>query len=340
MYTKSVVLLAVVALSTALPVVDEEQAFRDQFSIFKSMFDKVYEEKEEEVRAAIFKQNLQFIAEHNAKYEAGEVFFEVGVNQFADMSSEEYQRWVGPSVVRPQFNGTSTYMSPQGVTLPAEVDWRTHKPAVVTPVKDQKQCGSCWSFSTTGSVEGQTALKAKAAVVSLSEQNLVDCATGKYGNQGCRGGWPARAMAYIKDNGGIDTEKSYPYEAKDDKCRYNAANSAATVTGSVELPQGKEAKLQEAVATVGPVSICIDASHLSFQLYKHGVYSEARCSSTHLDHAVLAVGYGSDGAANGGDYWLVKNSWNTHWGMDGYIKIARNANNMCGVAEAGAYPLV
>jgi cathepsin L len=339
MYTKTVVFLAIVALGAALPLVDEDQVARDQFTQYKTLFNKVYDSEEEEVvRLAIFKQNLEFIAEHNARYEAGEITFEVGVNQFADMNSEEYKRWLGPSITREQIqmNDSTTYLSPTGLDpLPPSVDW--FKQGYVTPVKDQKQCGSCWSFSTTGTLEGQT-FKKTSKLVSLSEQNLVDCSTHKYNNNGCRGGWPARAMKYIKDNNGIDTEESYPYTAhQNPECKYDAANIGATLTGSVELPQGNEARLQEAVATIGPISVAIDANHMSFQLYKQGVYVEPRCS-LRLDHAVLVTGYGTD--AKGGDYWIVKNSWNTVWGDKGYIKMARNKKNQCGIAEAGAYPLV
>lgn len=147
------------------------------------------------------------------------------------------------------------------------------------------------------------------------------------------------AFRYIKDNHGIDTEKSYPYEAEDDKCRYNPRNSGATDKGFVDIASGNEEKLKEAIATVGPVSIAIDASHESFQFYSEGVYFEPQCSSQELDHGVLAVGYGTD-EATGQDYWIVKNSWGTSWGDQGFVKMARNKDNNCGVATQASYPLV
>lgn len=146
------------------------------------------------------------------------------------------------------------------------------------------------------------------------------------------------AFQYIKDNGGIDTEKSYPYEAIDDTCHFNPKAVGATDKGYVDIPQGDEEALKKALATVGPVSIAIDASHESFQFYSEGVYYEPQCDSENLDHGVLAVGYGT--SEEGEDYWLVKNSWGTTWGDQGYVKMARNRDNHCGVATCASYPLV
>ena len=141
---------------------------------------------------------------------------------------------------------------------------------------------------------------------------------------------------YIRDHGGIEAEAAYPYTARDGFCKANG-NNVATLRSFVDIPSGSEASLEDAVANVGPVSVAIDASHYSFQLYSGGVYNEGRCSSTRLDHGVLAVGYGSE---SGQDYWLVKNSWGTGWGLNGYIKMSRNSRNQCGIATSASYPVV
>lgn len=145
------------------------------------------------------------------------------------------------------------------------------------------------------------------------------------------------AFKYIKMNNGIDTEASYPYTARTGTCKFKTADIGATDTGSTDIKHGSEMDLQQAVATVGPISVAIDASQKTFRFYKQGVYTDRKCSSTRLDHGVLAVGYGT---MTGKDYWIVKNSWGKTWGDEGYIKMARNERNMCGIATQASYPLV
>jgi len=219
------------------------------------------------------------------------------------------------------------------VGIPATWDWRDH--GAVTQVKDQGQCGSCWSFSATGSTEGAYFLSTKK-LISLSEQNLIDCSTDE-GNDGCDGGLMDSAFQYIISNNGVDTEASYPYTATGpNTCEFNRANVGATISNYKDISQGDENALLSAVY-VTPTSVAIDASHQSFQFYSGGVYNEPACSSTQLDHGVLAIGFGTE---SGSDYWLVKNSWGSSWGLSGYIKMSRNKNNQCGIATSASYPIV
>ena len=257
------------------------------------------------------------------------------MNKFSDLSNDEITiRYKGLLLEEQIYSNTTKFFQPSGHFKPLElVDWRDS--GAVTPVKDQKQCGSCWAFSATGAIEGQHFLKTKQ-LVSLSEQNLIDC-SGKWGNHGCNGGNQERAFNYTRDNGGIDTEESYRYEVVDGTCRFSTKSIGATVTGYVRIPYGNESALLEAVTTIGPISVSIDASDTTFHHYSSGVYYNPACSSTHLDHAVLVVGYGT---LSGEDYWLVKNSWGADWGMNGYIRMARNKNNNCGIVTNAVYPTV
>merc|ERR1712126_29945 len=172
-------------------------------------------------------------------------------------------------------------------------------------------------------------------LVSLSEKNLMDCSTA-YDNDGCSGGWMDWAYDYIIDNGGIDTEESYPYEPVEGECRYDPSNSALVLKDYVYVTEEDEAALKEAVATAGPVAVAINAN-FAFQAYESGVFTSDSCSPSWLNHGVLAVGYGTE---DGMDYWLVKNSWGETFGESGYIKMRRNYNNMCGIAERPMYPIV
>uniref|UniRef100_A0A3Q3RU34 Cathepsin L.1 n=2 Tax=Mastacembelus armatus TaxID=205130 RepID=A0A3Q3RU34_9TELE len=310
-----------------------------EFHAWKLNFGKSYNSPSEEAhRRQIWLSNRKLVLVHNILADQGIKSYRLGMNYFADMENEEYRRLISQGCLG-SFNaslprrGSAFLRAPEVTDLPATVDWRDK--GYVTDVKDQKECGSCWAFSATGSLEGQNFRKT-GKLVSLSEQQLVDC-SGAYGNMGCMGGLMDYAFQYIQANKGIDTEESYPYEAEDGPCRYNPATVGATCTGYVDVTAGDEDALKEAVATIGPVSVAIDASHESFQFYESGLYDEPACSSTELDHGVLAVGYGSD---NGQDYWLVKNSWGLQWGDKGYIMMARNKHNQCGISTAASYPLV
>jgi cathepsin L len=307
--------------------------------LFKNVYAKVYNSVEEEAnRRSIWEDNLAKIRQHNLEADMDVHTYTMGMNQFGDMTTEEFRKQMNGFKMNSKIDSSEfdrhTFLPASNVVLPASVDWRTK--GYVTPVKDQGQCGSCWAFSATGSLEGQTFAKTMK-LPSLSEQNLVDC-SGSFGNMGCSGGLMDYAFQYIKVNKGIDTEMSYPYEARNDKCRFKAANVGATDTGFMDIKAMNETDLQNAIATIGPISVAIDASHGSFQFYKSGVYNEPQCSATQLDHGVLAVGY--DTTSTSQDYYIVKNSWGTSWGSQGYIWMTRNKKNQCGIATMASYPLV
>lgn len=321
--------------SAAVVITPADRDLDSRWDEWKGVHLKNYADNNgETMRRLVWEENLKKIQLHNLDHSLNKKTFRLGMNKYGDLRVDE---------VRSTMNGYmhsnttktvgSTFLKPNNVQVPDTVDWRTK--GYVTPVKDQGQCGSCWAFSTTGSLEGQTFHKT-GKLVSLSEQNLVDCSR-KEGNMGCEGGLMDQGFQYVKDNSGIDTESCYPYEARDEKCHYETSCDSAEVTGFTDVPSGDEEALKEAVATVGPVSVAIDASHQSFQLYESGVYSEPECSSSQLDHGVLVVGYGTE---DGKDYWLVKNSWGESWGLQGYIKMSRNASNQCGIATSASYPLV
>jgi len=324
------ILSSVLVLSLARPELDS------QWEEFKSRYSKQYENGMEDMRRAVWEDNYDFMEKHNAAYAAGYESYSVGENEFNDLSNEEFVRMLN-GLNTSQTRSNEVFV-PVNTKNPEMVDWRAH--GFVTPVKNQKQCGSCWAFSATGSLEGATFNKTKK-LVSLSEQNLVDCSM-KEGNHGCMGGLMDYAFKYIQENKGIDTEESYPYTAKTGKsCLFNSSTIGATLTGWKDIKKGSESDLESAVAQVGPISVGIDAAHPGFQMYKQGVYYSLLCSNQRLDHGVLAVGYGqTEFHGMQQKYWLVKNSWGESWGDQGYIKMAKDLGNMCGIATQASFPTV
>lgn len=300
---------------------------------FKTEYGKQYATWEEHERRMTWEANLQYIEKHNAEASERKHTFILGENEFADMTSEEFV-----SVMNGYRHNDVTaalchlYVNNAELSdIPDTVDWREQ--GYVTKVKNQGQCGSCWAFSVTGSLEGQN-FKKTGKLVSLSEKNLMDCSR-KEGNKGCDGGLMDLGFEYVIKNHGIDTEASYPYKPEDGKCKFNQTNIGAIEQGCKDIWKGSEKELQKAVANEGPISVGIDASHAFFQLYKSGVYYDELCSSRKLDHGVLVVGYGNE---QGQDYWIVKNSWGPKWGQEGYILMSRNRHNNCGIASQASFP--
>jgi cathepsin L len=316
-------------LLIALPFLISAISLQDSFSSWMTVHSRQYKSNEEfQYRLGVYKNNLAIVEDHNRR----NLGYTLAMNLFADLTVEEFRQLY----LQPAFNGSelpqvNVHDNEDISSTAAAVDWRTK--GAVTGVKNQGQCGSCWAFSATGAVEGAYHI-AKGQLISSSEQQLVDCSR-SFGNMGCNGGLMDNAFKYIiQSSKGLDTESSYPYTAKDGQCKFNPGNIGTRITSYKDVQKGSEAALQTALDG-RPVSVAIDASQSSFQLYHSGVYYEARCSSSNLDHGVLAVGYGSDT----GNYFIVKNSWGSGWGMQGYILMSKGKNNNCGIATAASYPV-
>jgi C1A family cysteine protease len=281
-----------------------------------------------------FANNHDFIEAHNA----GSHSYTVGHNKFSHMNIDEWREYVHMGLNRPSLRKqpASIHTAPADVSsLPDSVDWVSA--GAVSGVKDQGQCGSCWSFSTTGALEGAYRLaNPKDSSASFSEQHLVDCdlVTNGGNDLGCKGGLMDSAFDWIQGNGYICSESEYPYESGTTKkagtCSQSSCvkNANTAPKSHTDVATNSDTALMSALAQQ-PVSVAIEADKTSFQLYKSGVYSDPACGTT-LDHGVLAVGYGTQ---DGQNYWNVKNSWGTTWGDAGYIKMARGVSGagQCGI---------
>lgn len=296
-----------------------------EFSLFQKQYGKVYAAPEEaRYRLAVFNDNLKKIDKHNAKH----LPWTLGVNKFADISAEEFSYKFCGCAKDPKTR--SGRITPIYGDAPARVDWR--EKGAVTPVKDQASCGSCWAFSTTGTVESAYAIKT-GKLVSLSEQQLVDCARRPdYECAGCGGGWPWSAIDYVS-NHGLCTEEAYPYLGYDSDCKESECEVAVKTVDKVLLPMADEESLANAVA-ITPVSITLDAS--AMQLYRSGIITSC---TEYINHAVLAVGYDVE-EESGIKYWIVKNSWGEDWGEEGYCRIEKDVGGMgrCGITYSSVYP--
>eukprot|EP00257_Ricinus_communis_P025152 XP_025012566.1 low-temperature-induced cysteine proteinase isoform X2 [Ricinus communis] len=294
---------------------------------------KTYTSKEDKLyRFKIFEENYEFVKKHNSQ---GNSSYTLSLNAFADLTHHEFKASrLGLSAF-----STSGKLSRRNFPLhdfvgdvPISIDWR--KKGAVSQVKDQGNCGACWSFSATGAIEGINKI-VTGSLVSLSEQELVDC--DRSYNNGCEGGLMDYAYQFVIENNGIDTEEDYPYQAREKTCnKEKLKRHVVTIDGYTDVPQNNEKELLKAVAAQ-PVSVGICGSERAFQLYSKGIFT-GPCS-TSLDHAVLIVGYGSE---NGVDYWIVKNSWGTHWGINGYMYMLRNSGNsqgLCGINMLASFPV-
>lgn len=277
-----------------------------------------------------FKENLRSIAEHNSNPSRT---YDMGFSDYTDMTDAEFMEFFGLKLKAEQnCSATNRKLKTFVTRSPPEFDWRReHK---VTPVKNQGKCGSCWTFSTVGAMESHFLIETNR-FGNFSEQQLVDCA-GAYNNFGCMGGLPSYAFNYIRDNG-MTTEQLYEYHAVDQACQYNRTGMEKVITsGPYNITARNETEMQEHLFHAGPISCSFQVAS-DFKNYLNGTYSSTVCKNGEMDinHAVLCVGYGSD--HQGMDYWAVKNSWGTSWGMNGYFNIEKGVN-MCGIGVCNSYP--
>jgi len=282
---------------------------------------KNYEMEDFFNRYSIFKDNLNFVQEHNSQNHS----FTVAINSFADLTTKEFKarNTLNFDQVKSEHSEHDVHTAPHlKVNAPlAGVDWRQQ--GAVNPVRDQGQCGSCYAFSSISAIETAYALK-RGTLYSLSEQQVVDCST-PYGNLGCNGGLPGKVYTFIKAKGAA-TQASYPYTGVASSCK-GYTKSPVTISSSASV--SGEAGLLSA-ANIGSVVVLIEADQQAFQFYSSGVF-DSPCG-TNVDHGVVVVGYGSN-------YWIVRNSWGSSWGESGYIRMVRG-KNICAIGSSPSYPIV
>eukprot|EP01015_Nassula_variabilis_P015867 TRINITY_DN2385_c0_g3_i3.p1 TRINITY_DN2385_c0_g3~~TRINITY_DN2385_c0_g3_i3.p1 ORF type:complete len:364 (+),score=53.13 TRINITY_DN2385_c0_g3_i3:58-1149(+) len=300
----------------------------EAFRTWTAKYEKVYGSSDESgYRLAVFRQNFFRIKEF---YEQGPKSYDLALNEFADLTNEEFRAKYLTLHVKQQEKNVKLLPTDN---LPESVNWV--QSGIVNPVKDQRQCGSCWAFSTVAAIEGLYAQQTKE-LTRFSEQQLVDC-TRDLGNLGCHGGYMTSSFEYISQNG-IELETSYPYRGVDQKCSHSKAKSAWKVSGYVTIQEGDHQQLKAAVAQQ-VVSVGIEVTQ-DFQFYSSGIYTAEPDCGDEINHAVAAVGYGKD---HGIDYWLIRNSWGSRWGSKGYIKMAMQPNlpkGSCQITYLASYPTV
>ncbi|KAH8404005.1 hypothetical protein KR215_007923 [Drosophila sulfurigaster] len=304
---------------------------------------KVYpDEREREFRESIFVAKKSLVDLTNNKVGGS---YKLNINIFADMTRKEVSTLLGSKISTQGEDLTARHINFLPATtstlndnLPASFDWR--EKGGVTAAGFQGSCGSCWSFSTTGALEGHL-FRRTGVLVPLSQQNLMDCAD-DYGNMGCDGGFQEYGFEYIRDHG-ITLANKYPYQQFEMQCRQNETagvyprESIVKIRDYARIDPGDEQKMKQVIATLGPLACSMNAGPISFEQYEGGIYEDEECNRDEVNHSVVVVGYGSE---NGRDYWIIKNSYSQNWGESGFMRLPRNAGSFCGIASECSYPIL
>jgi len=311
----------------------EAKQLQTRFADYMQKFGKSYGTQDEfQTRLNNFEASLKRIELLNGKAKSARF----ALNKFSDMSPQDFKENVlmknpiDPSKKRMDVE----VLKPKITAVPTSLDWRTH--GLVTPVKDQGQCGSCWAFSVTENIESMwiKAGRATNATVNLSEQQIVDCDSS---DGGCEGGNPETAYAYVIGSGGQESNRDYPYTAQDGSCHFKSNDIVAKISSwKYATSDYDEKTLQQNLVSWGPLSVCVDAAN--WQDYQSGVMTWEECAWINvLDHCVQLVGYQTKSKL--GDYWIVRNSWGTDWGVDGYIWLSMGSDT-CGIAHEATCSVV
>jgi len=318
----AVVLLFGCIAASALIAPLSDREYEHEFTNWVGQFNKAYTADQFFYRFGVFRKALDTIRNHNSKG----LSWTMGLNQFSDMTSEEFSAFVGQFPRETPSTGITMEYNPNFVA-PSSIDWIAA--GAVTPVKDQGQCGSCWAFSTIGAIEGWWQI-GKKGLVSLSEQQLVDCS--KDVCYGCQGGWPYKATEYVQRSG-VCSQTAYPYTARDGQCKDSQCTPVVAPGQLAAYINVTDEKALIEALTKGPVSVLVEADRTAFQYYHSGILNDPSCG-TSIDHAITATGYGTE---NGVDYWNLKNSWGGSWGFKGYIRFIRD-KNQCGISGGAVLP--
>ncbi|XP_050518901.1 procathepsin L [Diabrotica virgifera virgifera] len=297
----------------------------------RQKYNKCYSNYHDSSRRKAWEENLGIIKKHNQEAVQGKHSYFIKENHLTDMSNRQYlQNMVKLTKSRhrkvdadKERNVFEKFMN-----LPSEVNWI--EKGFKTPSYNQKDCGACYAFSIAGAIQAQV-FKQTHQLVPLSEQQIVDCSL-PFGNYGCAGGSLRNTLRYLEKVGGLMAYKDYPYKSRKQRCVYDKNKALVNITSWAVLPARDEQALEVALAKVGPVAASINASPRTFQLYHHGIYDDSSCSSDHVNHAMLVVGYTKDA-------WILKNWWGKHWGENGYMRLRRHKNR-CGISNYAAYALV